>query len=289
MVTETDTAIVLKSVVFEERHRIVTGITAEHGRVSAVARNSVSSRRYGGALEPFTASEWVWVDKEGSELGRLDRAEIKRSYDGIRRSFEKLALASSLNEILLRVAPEREPCPELFRLHSNALALIEEAAEPPPGTPADLKLINYYFAKVLQWSGNQPQIMRCMNCERSLDDVPNEIAMTWTIPEASWVCHFCRKGDSTHVQGREGVSFQHSLLRVMQRAARDLRNALTLPLRKTLELSQGSLEEHRELFSLMEALMIYHIPGFDQAPLKSLRFLKEPTGNLIKPSQSFGR
>lgn len=285
METRTDTAIVLKSVAFEERHRIVTGITASHGRVSAVARNSIQSRRFGGTLEPFAASEWTWVDKEGSELGRLDRAEIKRSYEGIRKSFEKLALASALNEILLRVAPEREPCPELFRLHSNALAIIEESPEPAPLAPPDLKLLNFYMGKVLQWSGNQPQILRCLNCERSLDELPTDVAMTWTIPEAAWVCHVCRASDSAHVQGREGVSFQHSLLRVAPTAARDLRIALENPLRKALEMAHGTAEEHRGLFALMEALMVYHIPGFDQAPMKSLRFLRETPQTLaIRPT-----
>ncbi len=281
METKTDLAIVLKTVTFEERHRIVTGLTAEHGRISCVARNSIQSRRFGGSLEPFSAAQWQWVEKEGSDLGRLDSAEIKRSYEGLRKSFEKLAMASSLSEILLRVAPEHEPCPDLFRLHSNALALVEEGSDPAPGAPPDLKLLNFYLGKLLQWSGNQPQILRCLSCETPLENVPCESALTWSIAEAAWRCHSCRGSESAHVRRREGVAFQHTLIRVMPTAIRDLVFALENPIRKAMESAHAGKEEHRGLFTLMEALMLYHIPGFDQTPLKSLRFVREPT--LLEP------
>lgn len=277
METKQDTAIVLKTVIFEERHRMVSALTAEHGRISAVARNSIHSRRFGGTLDAFSASEWTWVEKANADVARLDHAEIKRSFEGIRRSFEKLALASAISEVILRVAPEKEPCPELFRLHSNALAVIEEAPETDPRLPPDLKLLNFYLGKVLQWSGNQPQILACMNCERSLEDMPLEVDMTWLIPEAAWICHVCRVQESAHVQGRGTTAFQHSLLRVAPAAVRDLRQALETPLRRALEIARANGSEHRGLFALLEALLTYHIPGFDQAPLKSLRFLRAPT------------
>ena len=35
----------------------------------------------------------------------------------------------------------------------------------------------------------------------------------------------------------------------------------------------ASREEHQELFRFLEALVIYHLPGFDRKPIKALRFL----------------
>src|SRR5688572_25025319 len=121
-----DLAIILKSIVFEERHRIVTALTENHGLVSALARNSIQSRRFGGSLEPFTASEWFFVGKPGAELFSIREAHVKRSYEGLRKSFERLSMASVFNELMMRLAPQHEPCPELFRMHSNALAALEE-------------------------------------------------------------------------------------------------------------------------------------------------------------------
>jgi hypothetical protein len=42
---------------------------------------------------------------------------------------------------------------------------------------------------------------------------------------------------------------------------------------------QGSLDDQKLLFALMESLLIYHVPGFDRTPLKGLRFLPD-----IQPS-----
>jgi DNA repair protein RecO len=271
--TQSDLAIILKAVVFEERHRVVTALTANHGKVTCIARNSIQSRRFGGTLEPFVASEWVWIDQERRELGRLESATVRRGFDGIRASFEKLTFAAAITEFALRAAPEREPCGELFRLHSNALAAIEEAPQDKP----PLSLLNIYLAKLLQWSGNQPQVSGCLSCRRSLLEFDGESLLSWNLAQAAWFCPSCRDQSSAHIYNREGASFAHSLLRISARSATDFLLALDLPIRKALEHVQSSASEERSLFTLLEALVRFHIPGLDQAALKSLRFIREPT------------
>ncbi len=94
MEQKSDLAIILKAVPFDERHRMITLLTQSHGRLSAVARNSISSRRFGGALDPFSASEVRWVEKSGADIGRIEEAQIKRDYAGLRSTWEKLTVAS---------------------------------------------------------------------------------------------------------------------------------------------------------------------------------------------------
>ena len=112
MQPERDLAIILKTVIYEERHRIVTALTENHGVISALARNSIQSRRFGGTLEPFTASEWLFAQKPGADLARLEEASIRRSFEGLRADFERLSIASVMNEMMLRTAPRYEPCPD---------------------------------------------------------------------------------------------------------------------------------------------------------------------------------
>src|SRR5687768_422160 len=132
-----DLAIVLRTVVFEERHRIVTALTENHGRISALARNSIQSRRFGGSLEPFTAADWRFVEtRPGADLFRLEEANTRRGFENLRKDFERLSMASLFNELMLKLAPEHEPCPDLFRMHANALAVLDEM----PGQGADLSL-----------------------------------------------------------------------------------------------------------------------------------------------------
>jgi DNA repair protein RecO len=265
-----DIAIILRAVPFEERHRIVTALTEHHGQVTAMAKNSVSSRRFGGSLDPFVASEWLYTEKPGADLLMLQEAVVKRSYEGLRKDFERLSLASVFNELMLRLAPKGESCEELFKLHANALAALEEM----PGSGADLALLNGYLAKVLQWSGSQPQLMACLSCATPVDALPSDLALSCVVTDAGWLCSSCRHSQTHHVRGREGGSFVGSMLRVMPDAIRDFYVSLTVPIRQVPAMVQASRDEHRDLFKFLEALFVYHVPGFDQQPLKGLRFLE---------------
>lgn len=269
-----DRAIVLRSVPFEDRHRIVTALSEGQGRISAMARNCVQSRRFGGALELFTASEWQLSSRsESAELFSLQEARALRSHEKLRADFERMAMASLLSELMLRVAPEREPCLDLFRLHANALGALEEieASSPP------IAFLNGYLAKILQWSGNQPRLQHCLGCGSSLTAMwqhPSAASMRLVIlvEDAGWVCETCRRGSSAHVRGRrEGQGIE--LLEVGASAMADFFMALVTPIRQVPEIAHASDAEHRELFRVLEALLIYHVPGFDRLPLNSLKYL----------------
>jgi DNA repair protein RecO (recombination protein O) len=280
MQSKRDLAIVLKSIPYEERNRIVTALTETHGVVSALARNAIQSRRFGGTLEPFVASEWTFVEKPGTELLRLEEAVIRRAYDGLRADFERLSVASAMNELMLKVAPKHEPCPELFRLHANALAYLEEnalsAAKPmAPGTldGETLALLNGYLTQLLQWSGNQPQLSHCLGCETPIAKMEKRHSLNCVVADAGWICPDCRSSDTHHVRDRQGLSFQHASLRVTPAAIRDFQMCLQIPIRQIPAAAEASRREHQELFKFLEALAIFHLPGFEQKPLKSLRFI----------------
>jgi DNA repair protein RecO len=267
-----DTAIILRAIPFEERHRIVTALTEENGQVTAMAKNSISSRRFGGSLEPFTASEWRFSAKPGADLFILQEAAVKRSYEGLRTDFERLSLASVFNELMIRVAPKHEPCPELFRLHANALAALEEL----PEAGADLALLNGYLAKVMQWSGSQPQLQACLGCERPVGELPQGQPVSCVIADAGWICEGCRSSDTHHVarESGAGLGMSRSLLRVTPAAIGDFFTALSVPIRQVATAARACRREHQALFKFLEALLVYHVPGFDKHPLKGLRFIE---------------
>lgn len=271
-----DLAIVLRSIPYAERHRIVTALTENFGLVSGIARNAIQSRRFGGCLEVFAASEWTFVAKPGAELVRVDEAKIRRSFEGLRKDFAKLSLASAFSELMIKVAPRMEPCPDLFRLHSNALALVEESAE------AELSLLNAYLAKLLQWNGTQPRLATCLGCERPLLEEATSESVSCVVASPGWVCASCRVSRTEHIQVGEGL--QHTLLRAAPLALRDFQLGLVLPLRQAAAEFQASREQHRELFRFLEALLAFHVPGFDQQPLKSLRFLDVESN--LRPRQA---
>lgn len=233
----------------------MTALTESRGVVSAMARNAIQSRRFGGALDLFTASEWTIVEKSGAELLRLDEAVVRRSFDGIRGDFEKLALASVFNELILRMGPKAQGAPELFRIHSNALATLEEA----PATRRDgLCLLNAYLIKLLHWNGLQPRLTRCLQCELGVGDL-NDTHVGIRVEEAGWVCRNCH------------AALEPSLT---IRSLHDAIFALTEPIRRSALALEGSEVEQEQLFGVLEQWILFHVPGMDQSPLQGLRFLQ---------------
>lgn len=269
---ERDLAIVLRSIRYEERHRIVTALTEHHGKVTAIAKNSVQSRRFGGTLELFAASEWQFQIKSGAELYHLNEASIRQPFEGLRSDLEKLSLASTLTEFILKISPQNEPCPDLFKLHSNALFTLDQLTDPS----VQLAILNAYLAKLLQWSGNQPLLQNCLQCSVSLHDLETTTQLSCMIADAGWICQNCRNKSTRHVQNRDGQLFQHSMLRLSVSAARDFQQYLNISIRKVplyTQDTQATDPAHLELFRFLEALYVYHIPGFDRKSIKSLRFL----------------
>ena len=277
METFRDLAIVLRSIPYEERNRIVTALTEQHGLVSAVAKNSMGSRRFGGSLEVFAASEWQFTKRGSneSELCFLGEALIREPFLGLRTDFEKLSLASVFNELMLRVAPPFQRSSDLFKLHSNALSVIA-------GWEGERKLpvflfLNAYLAKILQWSGNQPRLQKCLNCETRLESLDSDEILSCRVDDAGWVCGECRNRDVRHIrrtQSHSSSSLQYTLLRVPAEAMADLHFCLQMTLRQIVTALEYKPISHQSLFQFLEALLIFHVPGFDKTPLKSLRFLQ---------------
>ncbi len=276
------TAIVLRVVPYEERHRVVTALTDTHGKISALARNSIQSRRFGGCLEPFTASTWRIAERQGAELFRVEEATIRRSFEGLRKNFEALSLASVFNELMLRLAPEREAAVDLFKLHSNALAALEDLSDTELSTRATLALLNSYLGKLLQWNGTQPRLLRCFGCDKSILDFSGDTRLRCHISMALWTCPDCR-GVKPDTADDYAPGFQHRFFEATQTALGDFYLGLTTPIRKIPETLAGDEEDQKLLFRLLESLLIYHVPGFDRTPLRGLKFIPG-AGSLISES-----
>jgi DNA repair protein RecO len=222
-----------------------------------MARNSISSRRFGGTLEPGVASLWYFVEKPGSELVRIEETEIRKEFTGIRKSLERLSASAWLCELIMVIAPEREPVPEIFRLLANALTWLDETPE------SELRFkfghfLNLTAGKVLQLSGTQPRIAACEICRLPIEGAPPEVGYRGAPEKASLICTGCRPG------GGQVIS---------PSALADLLRGLALPIRKALEGPGAPGRQHLPLFNFLEELLMYHVPGFDPSKIKSRKML----------------
>ena len=258
-------AIILRAVPFQDRDRIVTALTADLGKVSAMARNAVQSRRFGGSLDPLVASQWHLTKKAGSasDLLHLDSTQPKRDFAGIRQDFDKFSIASFWSELLLKLVPENEPLPDLFRLHANALAALEESRS----GPRNFALLSVYLGKFLQLNGTAPQLQACLGCGRSLEEIAEssstQIEVRAEAEAGGWSCRSCERQSGT-------AGFDH--LKVATLFA--FREALDHSIKQASELE--SLDRlNPDFFEFLKKFCAFHVPGFDLQSFKTLRFVSK--------------
>lgn len=250
-----DRAIILRAVPFEERDQVITALCEKNGKITALARNSIHSKRFGGSLQLFSASEWTFEEKPDRSMVWLKEADLKRDYAKIHRDFSLLTVASLFNELMLKISQHGQDSTLLFKLHSNALALLEEH----PLSPDSLLLLtNAYLTKILQWNGTTPRLRGCLNCTGGVETYTE----VYFRPDlAGWRCETC-------VPAPKGESTPSIVIRSFE-------ILLHLPLKKSLEHlgETAKLADERILNKLLIDLMIHHVPGIVPAELKSLRFL----------------
>lgn len=161
---ESAVALVLRTVDYGEADRIVTLLTREHGRVSALARSArKSKRRFAGALEGFA---WLSVElgfgKGG--LAQLVSARVTRSFPHLLSDLARLEGAGVLLRLARDLVPERVPDADLYDALADMLVSLDQKVLPtkPLQLAAQLHL--------LQLTGFAPMLSACAVCGK----VPGE-------------------------------------------------------------------------------------------------------------------
>ncbi|MEY2669575.1 MAG: hypothetical protein RJA59_2213 [Pseudomonadota bacterium] len=158
-------AVVLRTVDYGERDRVVTLLSRERGKLSAFARGARSSRRrFGGALEPFTLLS-VEVGERGGDLGVLEDASVERGFGALRADFTRIACASYAVELARELVRDAEPHEELF----DALVAYLASLDDGPARPWDLRR---FELDALRAAGLQPALVECARCGRPAGEGP---------------------------------------------------------------------------------------------------------------------
>jgi DNA repair protein RecO (recombination protein O) len=149
-------AIVLRCVDYRDADRIVTLLTRQHGKVSALARGArKSKKRFAGALEGFAVIS-VELALGSAELGRLDSAQVTRAFPALLADLARLTAAGALLRRCRELLPEHVPDEPVF---DEVLAMLEAL----PGTDA----ANWHLAcelRLLSLAGFAPLLEICGGC-----------------------------------------------------------------------------------------------------------------------------
>jgi DNA repair protein RecO (recombination protein O) len=156
----TSEALLLDVLDLQDRDRIVTFLTREHGKKKGVARGARARHsRFTGQLQPLSKVQITWYEKEGRELGRISSVELVRPAHRLQADLEGILLGSYLADHLLEMAQENEPSDLFFRLLDSTLEALLA------GVDRDLAA-RYFEVWMLRLAGVFPGLQECPSCGR---------------------------------------------------------------------------------------------------------------------------
>jgi DNA repair protein RecO (recombination protein O) len=121
-----DPAFILHHRPYRDSSRILDVITANHGRLSLVARGSRSAKsRLRGILRPFLPLRLSWFIR--SDLGTLTGAEMNGS--PITLYGDALMSGYYANELLLKLLHRHDSQPEIFEVYARTIGNLGQAAD----------------------------------------------------------------------------------------------------------------------------------------------------------------
>ena len=176
---ETVKGIVLRETPYSDYDKIMTVLTAEHGKISVYAKGAkrLKSPLF-TATQLFTYGEYT-VSKTKSNY-YLRTGELIESFDHIRETLEGAALAGYIADVAADIAIEEEPDAGLMRLVLNCFHAISVKKRP-------ISLIKGVFElRASAIAGFMPNLVACEGCGGSDLDV-----LYFDISSGNFRCEEC--------------------------------------------------------------------------------------------------
>ena len=174
-----DQGVVVRTMRLGEADRIVTIVTAGHGKVRAVAKGvRRTNSKFGGRLEPLShVALLCWA---GRELDIVNQAEVLDSFRSVRADLHRVNQAYTLLEVCDQLAQQGHPNPRLYEMLVGALRVLDD------GDPA--LLVSAFLLKVLALEGSAPVLDQCVAC-----GAPDDL-VAFDLVEGGVLCRSCRRG-----------------------------------------------------------------------------------------------
>ena len=172
--------IVLRSVNYGERDRILTIYTEELGLITATANGSRSLKsRTLVATEQFCYSHYVFSYK--NDRYTVKEVDLIESFFDLRTDIEKLTLAGYVAEVVTHVGTENMPDVPLLRLTLNTLFALAKEKAPR----AQIK--GAFEMRAAALLGFLPELSACSACGEEGKDVVLDVM------NGSVICESCRR------------------------------------------------------------------------------------------------
>jgi DNA repair protein RecO (recombination protein O) len=177
-----DTGVVLRTYKLGEADRIIVLMTADHGKIRAVAKGVRKTKsRFGGRLEPLCHLSVLM--HEGRNLDVVSQVDTIDSPAPLLSDLDLLTQGLAIVEAVDLIAMDREPAPALYRMLVGALRTLETRPSPI--------VVPAFYWKVLAAEGLQPQLDACASCGAG---EPDTQLVSFDMSEGGVLCRSCRRG-----------------------------------------------------------------------------------------------
>lgn len=178
----------LRTVEFSETSLVVTLLTKDLGRISALAKGARRLKGpFEGSLDLLSVCQIVLIAKPGDNLDLLTESKLRRRFRGGERSLSRTHAGYYLAETLRYWLDDGEPHEELFELTLAALGMIDGS-----GPVAETLLA--YDCQCLRLLGHAPSTRRCTVCDVALP--LNRFKIAFSLDGGGVVCDICRPTQS---------------------------------------------------------------------------------------------
>ena len=182
----TATGVVIREKDSGENDRILTVLTKEYGKVTALAKGvRKAGSKNGSACQLFAYCEFDFMRKNSSTT--VKRAVSKNLFFGIRNDLERLALACYFADIVDHITYENSNDDEILRLFLNTLYALAELNDLPAG-----KIKGAFEYKAMCLCGFEPILDFCAECGCEFDMSKNA-SYIFSLDNGGVYCKDCEK------------------------------------------------------------------------------------------------
>ncbi len=123
-------AVVLKSMNYRDKSKIVTLYTKSNGKLRAVAKGVRDVKtRWGGVLQPMACLNTLIYYKEIRTLHLISGADYSNSLQGIYENTEKMNTGFRIIELADKTTVDNHEIPGMFELIVNSLKMLNDATK----------------------------------------------------------------------------------------------------------------------------------------------------------------
>jgi DNA repair protein RecO (recombination protein O) len=159
-------AFILNTKDYGESDRLITFYTRARGKLKGIAKGARrSKKRFANTFEPCSLVELGY--RERRSLVWIEACKLVEPHLALRTELDRWGYGALVSEIVMEMAPEGDPHPELFSLMKATLAQLCEDRDP-------LNVVLLFAFRFLDLMGYLPVLESCSVCQ-----LPLKAATRW--------------------------------------------------------------------------------------------------------------